>query len=215
MAEKKQRFINKTARELRLLGEKGNKEALNELIIRGKKGDKCAMVEIVSIYEGLIHKYSTRFFINGYDVDDLKQIARSVIIESISKFDGDHGSEFIFFISTNVKNKLGTMCKKKENRLDFSSLDSPIGEGITIGETIKDDISIEDEYVEREKMRAFVKALANISKSDREFILYVYKDRGNFQKYCQEHKHITTYSKARWRKERILKKLREEMKNFE
>lgn len=43
------------------------------------------------------------------------------------------------------------MCKKKENRLDFSSLDSPIGEGITIGETIKDDISIEDEYVEREK----------------------------------------------------------------
>ncbi len=107
------------------------------------------------------------------------------------------------------------MCKKKENRLDFSSLDSPIGEGITIGETIKDDISIEDEYVEREKMRAFVKALANIPKSDREFILYVYKDRGNFQKYCQEHKHITTYSKARWRKERILKKLREEMKNFE
>nr|WP_243895432.1 helix-turn-helix domain-containing protein [Clostridium perfringens] len=38
------------------------------------------MAEIVSIYEGLIHKYSTRFFINGYDVDDLKQIARSVII---------------------------------------------------------------------------------------------------------------------------------------
>ena len=58
------------------------------------------MAEIVSIYEGLIHKYSTRFFINGYDVDDLKQIARSVIIESISKFDGDHGSEFIFFISS-------------------------------------------------------------------------------------------------------------------
>ena len=151
MAEKKQRFINKTARELRLLGEKGNNEALNELIIRGKKGDKCAMAEIVSIYEGLIHKYSTRFFINGYDVDDLKQIARSVIIESISKFDGDHGSEFIFFISTNVKNKLGTMCKKKENRLDFSSLDSPIREEITIGEIIKDESSIEDEYVEREK----------------------------------------------------------------
>ncbi len=63
MAEKKQRFINKTARELRLLGEKGNKEALNELIIRGKKGDKCAMAEIVSIYEGLIHKYSTRFLL--------------------------------------------------------------------------------------------------------------------------------------------------------
>lgn len=106
MAEKKQRFINKNARELRLLGEKGNKGALNELIIRGKKGDKCAMAEVVSIYEGLIHKYSTRFFINGYDVDDLKQIAISVIIESISKFDGDHGSEFIFFISINVKNKI-------------------------------------------------------------------------------------------------------------
>lgn len=37
MAEKKQRFINKTARELRLLWERGNKEALNELIIRGKR----------------------------------------------------------------------------------------------------------------------------------------------------------------------------------
>ena len=95
MAEKKQRFINKNVRELRLLGEKGNKEALNELIIRGKKGDKLAIAEIVSIYEGLIHKYSTSFFINGYDVEDLKQVARSVIIESISKFDGDHGSEFI------------------------------------------------------------------------------------------------------------------------
>ncbi len=57
----------------------------------------------------------------------------------------------LFFISTNVKNKLGTMCKKKENRLDFSSLDSPIGEGITIGETIKDEISIEDNMLEREK----------------------------------------------------------------
>ena len=80
MAEKKQRFINKNVRELRLLGEKGNKEALNELIIRGKKGDKLAIAEIVSIYEGLIHKYSTSFFINGYDVEDLKQVARSVII---------------------------------------------------------------------------------------------------------------------------------------
>ncbi len=97
MAEKKQRFINKTARELRLWGKREIRSFLNELIIRGKKGDKCAMAEIVSICEGLIHKYSTRFFINGYDVDDLKQVARSVIIESISKFDGDHGSEFIFY----------------------------------------------------------------------------------------------------------------------
>ncbi len=116
------------------------------------------MAEIVSICEGLIHKYSTRFFINGYDVDDLKQVARSVIIESISKFDGDHGSEFIFLLSTNVKNKLGTMCKKKENRLDFSSLDSPIGEGITIGETIKDEISIEDNMLREKKNESFCKS---------------------------------------------------------
>ena len=34
MAEKKQRFINKNVRELRLLGEKGNKEALNELFMK-------------------------------------------------------------------------------------------------------------------------------------------------------------------------------------
>lgn len=199
---------------LRENAKKGNKDAINELILRAKDGDKDAMAEIIELYEGLIHKHASRFFLNGYALEDLEQIARCVVIESVHKFDGDFGSDFIFFVSTNVKNKLGTIGRKKDNNENFSSLEEPTRSGVIIKDTLEDKVSIEDEYIEKERIRALIKVLGSLPKSDREFILYVHKDRGNLQKYYEEHRDEMTYGKVRHRKDSLLKKIREAMKDY-
>lgn len=207
-------FKNKNVVWLRESAKKGNKSAINELIVRAKSGDKNSMAEIIGLYEGLIHKHASRFFLNGYSLEDLEQVARCVVIESVHKFDGDFGSDFIFFVSTNVKNKLGTMGRKKDNNADFSSLEEPTRAGVVIKDTLEDKVSIEDEYIEKERIRALIKVLGGLPKSDREFILYVHKDRGNLQKYYEEHKDEMTYGKVRHRKDSLLKKIREAMKDY-
>ena len=44
-----------------------NKEMVDLLLIEGKKGNKEAMEKLFEIHKGLIYKYSTKYFIKGYD----------------------------------------------------------------------------------------------------------------------------------------------------
>ncbi len=236
-----------------------NKEMVDLLLIEGKKGNKEAMEKLFEIHKGLIYKYSTKYFIKGYDREDLEQIGWIEFMNGVKKYDGSFGIDFVAFITILLRNKYGCMLKRKEIDMKFSSLDTPIGEDITmkdtledidfvafitillrnkygcmlkrkeidmkfssldtpIGEditmkdTLEDDFSMENDFEHREEMEALLNSISILEDEEREFILYINEERGNMQKYYEEHKNEMTFNAVRYKKKKIMDKIQKALK---
>lgn len=189
-----------------------NKEMVDLLLIEGKKGNKEAMEKLFEIHKGLIYKYSTKYFIKGYDREDLEQIGWIEFMNGVKKYDGSFGIDFVAFITILLRNKYGCMLKRKEIDMKFSSLDTPIGEDITMKDTLEDDFSMEKDFEHREEMEALLNAISNLEDEEREFILYINEERGNMQKYYEEHKSEMTFNAVRYKKKKIMDKIQKALK---
>ena len=189
-----------------------NKEMVDLLLIEGKKGNKEAMEKLFEIHKGLIYKYSTKYFIKGYDREDLEQIGWIEFINGVKKYDGSFGIDFVAFITILLRNKYGSMLKRKELTMKFSSLDTPIGEDITMKDTLEDSFSIEKDFENREEIEALIEAVSALEDEEREFILYINEERGNMQKYYEAHKNEMTFNAVRYKKKKIIDKLQRGLK---
>ena len=104
------------------------------------------------------------------------------------------------------------MLKRKEVDMKFSSLDTPIGEDITMKDTLEDDFSMENDFEHREEMEALLNAISNLEDEERKFILYINEERGNMQKYYEEHKNEMTFNAVRYKKKKIMDKIQKALK---
>ena len=190
-----------------------NREIVDLLLIEGKKGNKEAMDKLFEIHKGLIYKYSTKYFIKGYDREDLEQIGWIEFINAVKKYDGSFGIDFVAFITILLRNKYGSMLKRKELTMKFSSLDTPIGEDITMKDTLEDSFSMEKDFENREEIEALIEAVSALEDEEREFILYINEERGNMQKYYEAHKNEMTFNAVRYKKKKIMDKLQRGLKN--
>lgn len=189
-----------------------NREIVDLLLIEGKKGNKEAMDKLFEIHKGLIYKYSTKYFIKGYDREDLEQIGWIEFINGVKKYDGSFGIDFVAFITILLRNKYGSMLKRKELTMKFSSLDTPIGEDITMKDTLEDYFSMEKDFENREEIEALIEAVSALEDEEREFILYINEERGNMQKYYEAHKNEMTFNAVRYKKKKIMDKLQRGLK---
>ena len=189
-----------------------NKEMVDLLLIEGKKGNKEAMEKLFEIHKGLIYKYSTKYFIKGYDREDLEQIGWIEFINGVKKYDGSFGIDFVAFITILLRNKYGSMLKRKELTMKFSSLDTPIGEDITMKDTLEDSFSMEKDFENREEIEALIEAVSALEDEEREFILYINEERGNMQKYYEAHKNEMTFNAVRYKKKKIMDKIQKALK---
>lgn len=189
-----------------------NREIVDLLLIEGKKGNKEAMDKLFEIHKGLIYKYSTKYFIKGYDREDLEQIGWIEFINGVKKYDGSFGIDFVAFITILLRNKYGSMLKRKELTMKFSSLDTPIGEDITMKDTLEDSFSMEKDFENREEIEALIEAVSALEDEEREFILYINEERGNMQKYYEVHKNEMTFNAVRYKKKKIMDKLQRGLK---
>lgn len=189
-----------------------NREIVDLLLIEGKKGNKEAMDKLFEIHKGLIYKYSTKYFIKGYDREDLEQIGWIEFINGVKKYDGSFGIDFVAFITILLRNKYGSMLKRKELTMKFSSLDTPIGEDITMKDTLEDSFSMEKDFENREEIEALIEAVSALEDEEREFILYINEERGNMQKYYEAHKNEMTFNAVRYKKKKIMDKLQKALK---
>lgn len=189
-----------------------NREIVDLLLIEGKKGNKEAMDKLFEIHKGLIYKYSTKYFIKGYDREELEQIGWIEFINGVKKYDGSFGIDFVAFITILLRNKYGSMLKRKEFTMKFSSLDTPIGEDITMKDTLEDSFSMEKDFENREEIEALIEAVSALEDEEREFILYINEERGNMQKYYEAHKNEMTFNAVRYKKKKIMDKLQRGLK---
>lgn len=189
-----------------------NREIVDLLLIEGKKGNKEAMDKLFEIHKGLIYKYSTKYFIKGYDREDLEQIGWIEFINGVKKYDGSFGIDFVAFITILLRNKYGSMLKRKELTMKFSSLDTPIGEDITMKDTLEDSFSMEKDFENREEIEELIEVVSALEDEEREFILYINEERGNMQKYYEAHKNEMTFNAVRYKKKKIMDKLQRGLK---
>lgn len=189
-----------------------NKEMVDLLLVEGKKGNKEAMEKLFEIHKGLIYKYSTKYFIKGYDREDLEQIGWIEFMEGVKKYEGKFGIDFVAFITILLRNKYGTMLRKKEFAMKISSLDTPIGEDITMKDILEDDFSMEKDFENREEIDALLNAMSNLDEEEKEFILYINEERGNMQKYYEKHKNKMTFNAVKYKKKKIMKKIERGLK---
>ncbi|PWX09617.1 sigma-70 family RNA polymerase sigma factor [Clostridium perfringens] len=188
-----------------------NREIVDLLLVEGKKGNKEAMDKLFEIHKGLIYKYSTKYFIKGYDREDLEQIGWIEFINGVKKYDGSFGIDFVAFITILLRNKYGSMLKRKELTMKFSSLDTPIGEDITMKDTLEDSFSMEKDFENREEIEALIEAVSALEDEEREFIIYINEERGNMQKYYEAHKNEMTFNAVRYKKKKIMDKLQRDL----
>ncbi|PWX16598.1 sigma-70 family RNA polymerase sigma factor, partial [Clostridium perfringens] len=186
-------------------------EIVDLLLVEGKKGNKEAMDKLFEIHKGLIYKYSTKYFIKGYDREDLEQIGWIEFINGVKKYDGSFGIDFVAFITILLRNKYGSMLKRKELTMKFSSLDTPIGEDITMKDTLEDSFSMEKDFENREEIEALIEAVSALEDEEREFIIYINEERGNMQKYYEAHKNEMTFNAVRYKKKKIMDKLQRDL----
>ena len=97
--------------------------------------------------------------------------------------------------------------------MKFSSLDTPIGEDITMKDTLEDSFSMEKDFENREEIEALIEAVSALEDEEREFILYINEERGNMQKYYEAHKNEMTFNAVRYKKKKIMDKLQKALKN--
>lgn len=71
---------------------------------------------------------------------------------------------------------------------------------------------MEEYFEDKETLDALRKILNTLHEEDREFILYIYSKRGAIQRYYEKHEGRITYEAIKYRKKKLLKKLRNDLK---
>ena len=191
-----------------------NKESIEFLLIEGKKGNKEALEKLFERHKGLLYKYSLKYFIKGYDREDLEQIGWIEFLKAVDRYNKDFGIDFVAYVTILLRNRYISLLNKKELTIKLSSLDAPIGEDITLKDTLEDNFSMEKDLEEKEEIRFLREAINFLEEEEREFIIYIHKERGNMQKYYEKHKEEMSFSAVRYKKKKILKKLQKLIESF-
>lgn len=183
---------------------------IEELVILGKQGDKNALDELISTYEKLIRKYTTNYFIKGYDEEDLEQIAKMAVIQAVEKYDISKGANFTGFVDIVIRNTFITMINKKENSVNTVSLNKIVYDD---GEDFKeymdiliDDTNIEENFEYKEQKLELLKALNRLSQEDREILTSTYGEYGGLKEYAK--RKGKTYASCRYKRDRALEKVK-------
>lgn len=179
------------------------------LISQSKQGDEDAIKRLLCKYEPLIKKYSTHYFIKGYDEEDLEQIAKMAVFNGINKFDDKNGANFTGFVNVIIRNSILTLLNKRENKIVFSSLESVNEEGHEFKEMFLDDFDLEGSYIEKEDMSRLKYELNKLGYEDRRLLIMSFEGYGGLKKYSEITN--TSYFACRRKRDKLVEKIRKKL----
>ncbi|MGL5244356.1 MAG: sigma-70 family RNA polymerase sigma factor [Sarcina sp.] len=183
---------------------------VDSLIKEYKKGNKLVLIDIINTYRPMINKYVSKYYINGYNDEDLEQLAIYEMIKSLNKYDENKGFNLTVYLNSVIENAFKRTLKKAIKLNYVLSIDNPINDdGDTFREVIPCEILVDEEVINTQNISNLRNALKNLTKEEREFILNVHTSRGGLTKYSN--KTGLSYSSCKWKKKKILKKLIENM----
>ncbi|WP_195265451.1 sigma-70 family RNA polymerase sigma factor [Clostridium sp. 1001275B_160808_H3] len=179
---------------------------MNQLIVRAKQGDKKSMEEILKNFEPLVYKTSISYYIYGYSQEDIKQIARLTIIESLEKFNTDLSDSFPAYVQKCIKNKMYKEIEKATNKYYENKLNKEIASSINVEEIIDQNTDVSEECIKKELSSILFKSIEMLNEDEKALLNSIYVQGITLKEYSKRTN--IEYHKLRYMKDKIMEKLR-------
>ena len=182
---------------------------MNKIILKAKTGDEKAIEEILQSFEPLINNTSLRFYIYGYDSDDIKQLAKLSIIRAIKTFDIKRGYTFPSYVKICVKHEMYKEIEKAEKIYYREKESKEIAKAFDIREIKDENIDIQEDFIKKQENELLALAISTLEDDERTLLNNIYIKGFTLVEFSESLD--LEYYKARYMKERALKKLRRKL----
>lgn len=170
-------MVNNLYRNIGKLPNLLSKEELYELLKETSNGNMSAREKVIIYNKRLVlYRLSTRFEYTGYDKEDLMSVGTLGLMRAVDSYDISKGTEFTTYAIKCIDNAILRYINKYNKYLTEASLDDTIyydnkGNEIKLGDTIKDNTNIEEEYDELETYKIIRELINQLSERDRIIIM--------------------------------------------
>lgn len=150
-----------------------------ELIKQAQNGDDKAFSELIKQYSPLISSIVRKYFLAGFEVEDLMQVGYISLIKAIKNYDDKNGANFSTYLYMVVQGDIKNEITKSQNNknatlnnalsLDLTLEDDDDEEGYSPWAYLfVSDDSIEDEVIKEQKIKTILDTLKqNLDKEER------------------------------------------------
>lgn len=181
---------------------------LLDLIIESRKGNRRALEKIICNFTPLVNKLSFKYFIKGYDSEDLKQIGFISLIKAINMYDINSSNSPVSYIKNTIEKNYFYEIRKNSKGNYIASLDKENDEGIRMIDLIQSTDNLEEDYILKNRRELLNKILGKLTCNERKLIQYAYGKKG-LKAYGEEIGE--SYYTVRKMRDKILNKLREDI----
>ncbi|GAA0117086.1 sigma-70 family RNA polymerase sigma factor [Clostridium senegalense] len=150
-----------------------NKELLDKLLESAQQGDEKAKKTLILGFKPYIVTLAKGVFIKGYELEDLIMVGYESVLKCIKFFTPCQGA-FLNYTMRAIKLNFNALIKKEAENNSVSSLSSPIGEGVTLVDTVIDSFDLEENFLNKCRGKQLVDLINDLPKDDRDLIYYCY-----------------------------------------
>lgn len=143
------------------------------LLEKAQVGEKTAVEEILIKLKPFIVKQATRYFIKGYEVEDMIQIGNLSLLKAIRQYKWKPGRSFFSYALTAIKNNYYYEVRQKCRTNSEESFFNAEGEE-TFLENLTAEVNVEEEVIQKENQRELREILDKLSGEERELIDAIY-----------------------------------------
>lgn len=187
-------------------------EEWSGILEKAKNGDQNSIEYVIKKYEPLVKSRASKYFIKGYEHDDLVQEGNLTILKAIKKFDAKMKSNFTSYCDMALRNNFSYMLREMMKK-DFEvSLESK-SEEFDLLEVLTDGISIESLFFENIQKKELLIVLNKLSEENKKLIYFLYgEEKNTLSSWCKENN--MEYFKARRKKDKILAEIKRNLLNI-
>ena len=180
---------------------------MKSLILKSKSGDERSIEEILKNFEPLIFNTSISFYIYGYDSEDIKQVAKLAIIKGIKIFNLEEEiTTFAAYIKTCVRNEMYKEIEKASKVYYKEKESKELALLFDIKEVKDEKINILEDFIKKEQEERLILAIKTLEEDEIALLKNIYINQITLKEYSESIN--LEYYKARYMKERVLKKLK-------
>lgn len=180
---------------------------INELIIKAKGGDKSAQEDIIIKFTPLVYKLSLKYYIAGFDEEDLRQFGYLSIIKAIKNFDINRKVNFTAYVKWAITKNFYYEIRRAARRNSEGSLNSVNEEGMEYIDMIPSDFDLENYCIDNLMVKKLREVINSLTSDEKELLYYVYREKsGGLTRYSKERN--IKYSKCLQFRDEILAKLK-------
>ena len=178
---------------------------MKELLKKAKEGDRASIEALLNKFEPLIKKSSRKYYINGYEQRDVKQLAYMATLKAIKKFDTEKSNYFPLYVKRTIQNSIYKELLKSKEKFNVNKTNKEL-KPITEIENIEDkSINIDEEIIKKERREILINLINKMAPEERELIIEIFIEEKTLKKYAEEKN--MKYHRVFYLKKKILQKI--------